>query len=352
MIKILGAGLSGLSAAINLTKGGEEVELHELNADVGMQLKPNFQALLCDSMPEEYLKKLNLNPKFLYYPLSRVYFCTRNKEFDLNIPKSIPFVCRGGKQSLEYGLYEEARKVGVKFKFKSKIDRLKADIIAIGHRNIDIAAFGAVYKDNGFLGGRFLIMYDDKYSPKGWYIYATPHIKGCVEIMNCVLKPHTENVKDLFLKAIREREILRKIVGNQEPLEYMGGAGGLDFPVNGVINDQYYLGEAAGFQDPFRGFGMSYALESGKLAADAILRNEDYNNLWKKAFMPHIKKDFSRRFIMSIFGDRFVEYLFSRKIRDGTVDFDSFAPRGLLGKFAIDLFFRMELLKRRITGYW
>ncbi len=352
MIKILGAGLSGLSAAINLAKAGKEVEVHELKSDVGMHIKTNFQALLCDSTPEEYLGKLNLHPKFLYHPLKRVYFCTRNKEFDLSIPKSIPFVCRGGKESLEYGLFKEAEKLGVRFVFKTAIREKDVNIIATGHKNADIAAFGAVYKDNGFLGERFLMMYDDRYSPKGWYLYATPHLKGYVKIMNCVLKPHTARVKELFFKAVKEREILRKIAGNQEPIEYLGGIGGLSFPVNGVIDGKYYLGEVAGFQDPFRGFGMNYALESGKLAADAILQNKDYNKLWKDAFMPHIKKDFSRRFIMSVFGDKFVESVLSKRITNGVIDFDSFAPSGALGNAAVDFFFYMELLKRKITGYW
>ncbi|MBU4246270.1 MAG: NAD(P)-binding protein [Nanoarchaeota archaeon] len=352
MIKILGAGLSGLSAAINLAKAGKEVEVHELKSDVGMHIKTNFQALLSDSAPEDYLRNLNLNPEFFYHSLSNVLFCTRKKEFDLKIQKSIPFVCRGGKQSLEYGLFKEAEKVGVRFVFKTTKRERDVDIIATGHKNADIAAFGAVYKDNGFLGERFLMMYDDKYSPKGWYLYATPHLKGYVKIMNCVLKPHTPKVKDLFFKAINEREILKKIVGGQKPVDYLGGIGGLDFPINGVIGGKYYLGEAAGFQDPFRGFGMNYALESGKLVADAILQNKDYNKLWKEAFMPHIKKDFSRRFIMSVFGDMFVENVFSKRIRNGVVDFESFAPAGFFGRIAIDFFFRMELLRHKITGYW
>ena len=352
MIKILGAGLSGLSAAINLAKEGKEVEVHERNAEVGMHIKTNFQALLCDSTPEKYLEKLNLHPKFLYHPLRKVYFCTRNNEFDLNVPKGIPFVCRGGKNSLEYGLFKEAEKVGVRFVFNTTKRERDVDIVAIGQKNADIVAFGAVYKDNGFLEDHFLMMYDDRYSPKGWYLYATPLLKGYVKIMNCVLKPHTANVKELFFKAIKEREILKKIIGNQEPLDYLGGVGGLDFPINGVLNGKYYLGEAAGFQDPFRGFGMNYALESGKLVADAIIQSKDYNKLWEEAFMPHIKKDFSRRFVMSVFGDKFVEFAFSRKIKNGTVDFDSFVPQGVLWTAVTYFFFRMELLKHKFTGYW
>ncbi len=327
--------------------------MHEKLPDVGLQLTPNFQGLLCEEPTiEEYLKKLNLNPEFLHYAFNKVCLCTRNKEYDHESSRSFPFVCRGGKQSLEYGLYKEAKELGVRFIFNSKINESKVDIIATGHRSEEGAAFGAVYKDNGFLKDRFLIIFDDRYSPIGWYIYATPHFKGYVKIMNCVLRPYDGVVKELLFKAIKEREILRKIVGDQKPVSYLGGRGGLKYPIQGKLNGQYYVGEAAGFQDPFRGFGMHYALESGKLAADAIIQNKDYDTLWKKAFMPAIKKDFCRRYIMSVVGDKWVEFTASWAIKGKVVDFGDFTPSGTISKVATEFFFRMELLKHKITGYW
>jgi flavin-dependent dehydrogenase len=45
------------------------------------------------------------------------------------------------------------------------------------------------------------------------------------------------------------------------------------------INDRYYVGEAAGFQDCFLGFGMLYAFKSGYLATKRILDDLDYNQI-------------------------------------------------------------------------
>ena len=39
--RIIGAGLSGLSAAINFANNGEKVEVHESREDVGMQFHRN-----------------------------------------------------------------------------------------------------------------------------------------------------------------------------------------------------------------------------------------------------------------------------------------------------------------------
>ena len=47
--RIIGAGLSGLSAAINFAKRGEKVEIHESREAVGMQFHPNYQVLLKES---------------------------------------------------------------------------------------------------------------------------------------------------------------------------------------------------------------------------------------------------------------------------------------------------------------
>jgi len=51
------------------------------------------------------------------------------------------------------------------------------------------------------------------------------------------------------------------------------------------INQQYYIGEAAGFQDYLAGFGMLYAFKSGYLAAKSIIEDCDYDRLWQKVLL-------------------------------------------------------------------
>ena len=62
-IKILGAGLSGLSAAINLAKAGYEVDVFETNKDVGQKYQDDLQGLENWSEKEdilEHLTKMNI----------------------------------------------------------------------------------------------------------------------------------------------------------------------------------------------------------------------------------------------------------------------------------------------------
>ncbi len=362
-IKILGAGLSGLTAAINLAKAGKTVRVFEKRRRVGEQIFPNFQGLIKMNglgdysgrvSVSDYFGRLGLRPRgFEHVELSKVRFLTRNRSIRLSSKKKYAFIQRGGRGSLEHSLFSQAMSLGVKFEFNSRLPETRTNVVASGPKRADVAAFGAVFEHNALDDGEFLMMFDDRYSPKGWYLYALPHLNGGMEIVNCAPQPNVPLVKKLFFKALTERPELRDLVGGEKPIATFGGFGNVGMPKSAVVGGRLYVGEAAGFQDPFRGFGMNYALWSGKLAADAITNSLDYDALWKKELMPKLKLDFARRFVMSIFGDRFVE-LAMKKYADGdTVDFDGFVPSnrfwyGLL----VDSLCGMEVFKKRLTGYW
>ena len=55
-VKILGAGLSGLSCAINLVKKDVSVEVIEKRDSIGKQNNPNYQVLNASVTPKEYLE--------------------------------------------------------------------------------------------------------------------------------------------------------------------------------------------------------------------------------------------------------------------------------------------------------
>lgn len=357
-IRILGAGLSGLTAAINLAKAGKNVRVFEKRRAVGEQIFPNLQGLIktepCDSV-EGYFRLLGIRPgKFVHFEISRFRFLTRSRSMKLHAEKGYPFVLRGGKGSLERALFEEAMSLGVKFEFNSTAAEREVHIVSSGPKRADAAAFGAVYEGRSWLGkDELLIMYDDRYSPKGWYIYAQSCLGGRTEIVNCCQQPYAPLVKKLFFKAISERRELKELVGGRKPIATFGGFCNIGIPGSAIIDGRLYTGEAAGFQDSFRGFGMNYALLSGKLAADSIIHGSDYDTLWRKELMPKMKLDFARRFVMSILGDRVPE-LAMRKYSDGDeVDFDRFVPSNRFWYcLLVDILCGAEMLKKRATGYW
>ena len=353
MIKILGAGLSGLSSAINLATADKEVKIYERKNSVGDHIYPNYQGLLrTNSNPMGYLKELNLEPDFKMNTLSKAILCTRKTEVKVITKEPVPFVLRGGNESLEYGLYKQAVKLGVKFEYKTKMNEKDVDIVATGHYRCDMAAYAGIFEDVNFSEDEYLYMHDDRYSPRGWYLYIIPISKGKIKMVNCTSQPYIKQTKNLFYKAIEERKILKDIIGNSKPIKTFGGFGGVDFPRSAIKEGRFYIGEAAGFQDPFRGFGMNYALESGYLVAQAIIHNKNYDKLWKKQFLHQKKMDFARRYAMVKWGDKIVDRYF-KKYKDGEiVDLNKINPKGLKGKFLEGLFYRLELLHKWRTGYW
>jgi flavin-dependent dehydrogenase len=352
-IKVLGAGLSGLCAAINLTKEGREVEVFEKKKDVGQHIRPNYQGLLrTRGDPLGYLKGFNLEPKFDLFRLNHAYLCTKTRDINVKMKEPIDFVLRGGRTSLEYGIYNQAKSMGVKFRFNEKIEESEADIVATGHFKCDMLAFGGVYEDLDFPKDKFLYMHDDRYSPIGWYLYVTPLPDDTYKIVNCTSQPHVKQTKRLFYKAISERKILKDIVGDRRPIETFGGFGGCEFPKSAKKGKTLYVGEAAGFQDPFRGFGMNYALESGYFAAKAILENKDYDRMWKEQFKSRIKTDLFRRYAMVVFGDRAIEHAF-RNIKDGDeVDWYKVNKKGIKYSILRETFYRLEKFRHWRTGHW
>ena len=90
-IKILGAGLSGLSAGINLAKSGYEVEIFERNADCGERFHGDLQGLENWTTKEDVLDslaKMRIETNFDCHPFHKVVFtnCENTEEFSFEKP--------------------------------------------------------------------------------------------------------------------------------------------------------------------------------------------------------------------------------------------------------------------------
>jgi flavin-dependent dehydrogenase len=86
----------------------------------------------------------------------------------------------------------------------------------------------------------------------------------------------------------------------QEVEEYLGYGTVLRKPERNTIR----IGEAGGFQDELWGFGMRMAMESGVLAARAILEGRDYWDLVDQRLTPLVQRCSLNRRTMDAAGDR------------------------------------------------
>jgi flavin-dependent dehydrogenase len=335
MIDILGAGPSGLCAAISLCRNGESVTVHEKRSGVGRRFAPNLQGLRYLYMPpEEFMQKMGLKAKVNFHYFPKAIICTRKRKVELDCNKGslMPFVIRGaegelGKESLDAALFNEAEGAGVSFKFNSRMKESEAKIIATGSKGEpDQAAVGSVFENSDFPRDTELVMFDDRFSPRGWYSYVLPIGKDEVEFVTCVSKPYIPLLSRLHQKAMVEQKEIADAVGGRRKVDSFGGSASVCIPKSAFIDGKYYVGEAAGFQDPYMGFGIAYAIRSGHLAARSILTGGNYDAAWKRDFGYYLRKDRAYRLVMEIAGDAAAELLMS-KYRDGAqIDLSSALP--------------------------
>jgi flavin-dependent dehydrogenase len=73
-----------------------------------------------------------------------------------------------------------------------------------------------------------------------------------------------------------------------------------------------FVGEAAGFQDLFLGFGMKYAFLSGYSAAKSIIDKKNYDIIWRELLLNKQKASASNRWIYEISGEWGYNYIADR----------------------------------------
>ncbi len=293
-IRIGGAGLSGLTAAINIAKAGFNVKVFEKNKNLfnGSEICcfRNYD-LKIDAIEE--LRKCGIKIKPNGKVKRVVKFSPNEKAEEYSKKPIFYLVWRGDENnSLEKQLYKQALDLGVEFVFGKAVKENEVDIVATGPKRTDIFAYGYIYK--GIDIDKLYVVYNNLYSPKG-YTYIVGLENKC---MVCAVSFDKKNFKyipvnfDLFL---RKNEFLRKLVGKKKPIKVIKGFGNYDWIKTAENNGRLYVGEAGFFQDPSKGFGMRYAIITGYLAAKSIITGERYDNLWKQKIQEELKRDLKRR---------------------------------------------------------
>ena len=172
-IKIAGAGLGGLSAAINLAQAGISAEVFEMNKDCGCRFHGDLQGIENWSYGEDalsHLKNMSLKIGFDYKAVKSVKIT--NFRESVGISASLPafyLLKRGSeKGTLDYSLKEQALSCGVKINFSKKIPEGDADIIATGPlgRKVFGVDYGVVFKTE--MGDVYEMLLDDSVAYKGY----------------------------------------------------------------------------------------------------------------------------------------------------------------------------------------
>lgn len=284
-IKIAGAGIAGLTAAINLKLAGYEVVVFEKNADVG-GTHNDFEGLENWTREEDildFLKKINIDSDFHHKPCREVNaFGPENNK--LVVKSDIPFlylVKRGSDaDSLDQYLKRKALNVGVKMEFNKRVEPEDVDIVATGPPKPRGIGYGISFKTD--LADGLHAIWDNKLVPYGYAYLIT--VDG-VGTMGVAVPYFYSSMAKKYLSEATERFKSFFQFQITEPREFSGFA-------NAAIirsKKKIYVGEAGGFQDFLWGYGMRYAFLSGYLAGQAIINKKDYWLMVRQELHPSMK---------------------------------------------------------------
>ena len=312
-IKILGGGLSGLSAAINLAKAGYNVDVYEKRSDCGKRFGGDLEGLENWSSNIdviEDIKSMNIKNNFGNNPYKSISI-TNGKEI-LRGSLKVPFfylVKRGSFEgSLDQGLKNQALDLGVNIHFNSKESINDMNIIATGPSERRYAGLVKGVRFETSSDDVAVLLINPKTSIGGYSYFLISNGNGCICSVNIFASGESvnrcfKNTYDSFTKLF-DFEIKNK--------KEVGGFGSCLIHPRYIENGKIYVGEAAGYQDFLWGFGMRYAMKSGYLAAKSIIENKNYKKLIKKHISKTLRKSVVNRFYTEKAGEAAIRYGFKQ----------------------------------------
>ncbi|MEA2416370.1 MAG: hypothetical protein QOI58_3027 [Thermoanaerobaculia bacterium] len=303
LIRIAGAGPSGLAAAIILARAGREVEVHEAKGDVGTRFIGDLQIIEGASETEpvpDFLDRLGIARNFYFRAADWATFYDHKNSARV-IRSKEPygwFIHRGAEEgTLDRGLLAQAQGAGAKVIFNSRLAADQADIVATGPASPDGLAkemTWSVGRRESGVGSRSSdpsdtrhptpdtpelidVYFNHKLSPGG---YSYLFILDGVATFGCAIVADFKQIDSYFDHSLAAAQRLHHF---EVPADARTGYSYMNFHLKNAAtsNGARFVGEAAGFQDYLFGLGIRYALTSGSLAARSILEERDYDELWK-----------------------------------------------------------------------
>ncbi len=309
-IKISGAGLAGMTAAINLARAGFRPVVYEMRQNVGMRSAGDFQYFENWTRPEDvlhFLGRVNIKLDFPIEPVKSAFALdSHRRQYHFSTHRTIGYMIRRGcyDDTLDTALKRQAMSLGVKFEFGHKATPEEVDIVASGPDSPRsyVLVHGLTFETD--LPDTIGLLFDQRVAPKV-YAYLVAH-KGQGVVCACFTYRAQETVhkKDFLKRALDAFQTVSKFkIINERRFGNYG--------ITPLIKNfkKPIVGEAAGFQDANWGFGMRYAMESGYLAAVSIIQGRDYWRLVKQKIIPLVESSWANRYIMEKFGDRGYEWL-------------------------------------------
>ena len=264
-INIVGAGIAGMTAAINLSKFGKSVTIYEKKGNIGDSRDGDFEGIenwmFSKNVSESIIEcgiDFNGIPKFPIFEFS-VHL---NGVLPVKIKSQEPFfyiVKRGSSSgSFDNYLAEICNSLNVRFRFNQHYNILESDINATGAYRAAAYIRGAQIVTD--LPNQVHLLLGKEFAPRG-YAYL-------------IINDGFGTMATAFKKSGRVNDPLNPCIQYFNTLGFdfkvkstFANSGSFNLPNLWDIKNPIKIGEAGGYQDYLFGFGMRLAMYSGLSAA-------------------------------------------------------------------------------------
>ncbi|WP_432661815.1 NAD(P)/FAD-dependent oxidoreductase [Wukongibacter baidiensis] len=295
-VAIIGAGVAGLSCALELEKYGVKPVVYEKNNFIG-EMHPHVTAIFDVIVRHLKNQREDMIDYFKYQldkdiePLNPIYSVVHNSPRNQSIIRgNLGYFFKRGreKDGLKCQLYSQLRDTKIIFNNLADYDKLSKAydkvIVATGNTNFT-KELGCVYTlfssmvRGAIVLGNFdptrLIMWINQDYCKNGYAYLTPFNKKKATLVLITNDVNDEQMDYYWNKFLFEEDIKYTIV-EEFKLKHETG-----YIYPNRVGNIYLVGGARGGIEPFLGFGQMNSLTAGTLVARAIAEGKDYDKLLK-----------------------------------------------------------------------
>lgn len=321
-VAIVGAGLSGLSCALELEKSGISPSIFEMTSSIGDSLDYTIVSMkMYNQFNESSMKYLRKNFGIKIKPLRPLKRITMHGPNTKTISKgNLGYIFKKNtqKDSIENQIYKNLKSQIV---FDSYIDPISlrnsfdyvvcasGNCLTAKKLNIFTPTFNSHIRIATILGDfnpyEMKIWFNKKYAKNG-YCYILPYNKFKATLTLIVDNINQEELDYYWKKFLSKENIKYKILATRDHEFTMG------FLETLQKDNFFFIGNSGGLVDNFLGFGSISAIESGFLAAKAICNNLDINKLLNTQ-TNHIKNMYELRKAINQFDnndlDRLIAFL-------------------------------------------
>ncbi len=302
-LRIVGAGVSGLTAAIQLARHGASVEVFERRADSGPAHSVRCDAVENWTSPDDFctdLRRWSIDGAPFHQPTSLEVRTFDGVCHPVTQARPLLYLVKRGNQEgcLDWALKRQALDLGVRIRYGETQPRQNADIWAVGSEGrgffLDVGITFRASQPN-----RAVILFDGRIAPRACAYLFTVNGVGTLAVL---LTRQMRSARELLGNAIDAFQ--RVAPFDMREAKMRSGFGGTLCALNSGPSVPLVIGEAAGFLDYLWGFGIRYAMLSASLAAGALLEGSCYEDLVAREIAPLVQCSLINRKLYDLAGNR------------------------------------------------